>query len=773
MPLFRTCHIFFIRLVLSFLLILTMGGIKCFAQRTNAAIFSQKDILFSNMRVVATDSGFTIAEIVRKNCKGSYTEIIGLPEAEVQSVAIIVPAALPAKPKFLIIHGNISYDYFYRSKIDTPFNQQDLQQHTERVNLNVLVKEKYPLNVSFSSRQSNSPFFRNFLDANFQFDKYGYLKNIKKVLLDKVNKQIPEQPDLKNAEAHLKEEIEKLEKLKAQLEDPGTLQKIIEERERIYFEKIKAQKEKEIAAAKQKNIPLSIQDSVYTAKVSDSVAGRLAKAYETKKGEVSEAEKKIDLLKQRFDSLKSVSQKDLASVRQKIYKARDEEELKKIALENGLEMEKSSGFVKQLSYIKTLSLGRSVLNYTELTAQNIIITGVNVEYNSSRYAAFAAGKIDYRFRDFFNRRSKNNDQYLALGRFGFGDKDKKAVIFTLFKGRKSQSDAVISDSIKNHVDIVGYSVETIYKKDENTFLSAEFAKSTKPVSGNIRENKQMSPLIKFDDRTNMGINLKAQTVIPETDTKLSGFFRKTGENFQSFSLFSYNTDQTAWLARADQSFLKKKVGLTAMLRRNDFVNPFTEKTYKTSTVFKSVLLNVRVPKYPALSFGYYPGTQLYIVDKETIRENAYYILNGSLVYSYFVKGTGMNTSLIYNRYMNKASDSGFVLYKGVNYYASQTFFLKRLQLQGGYAYTKQPELKYATLESSADYSFRKILKLGAGIKYNKVYGGQSYWGERAIAGVDLKKLGAIQFQYEKAYLPTISQTLYPVETGRISWYKSF
>jgi hypothetical protein len=751
-----------------------MGEIRCFAQRTNPDVFSQNDILFSNMRVVATDSGFTIAEIIRQNCKGSYTEIISFPETEVQSVLIPVSvAALPAKPKFLIIHGNISYDYFYRSKIDTPFNQQDLQQHTERVNLNMLVKEKYPLNVSFSSRQSNSPFFRNFLDANFQFDKYGYLKNIKKILLDKVNTQIPQPPDLKNAEAQLKEEIQKLEKLKAQLEDPWTLQKIIEERERIYYEKIKAQKEKEIAAAKQKNIPLSIQDSIHAVKANDSLAGQLSKSYETKKAEVLEAEKKIDQLKQRFDSLKSASQKDIASVRQKIYKAGSEEELKKIALENGLEMEKSSGFVKQLSYIKTLSLGRSVLNYTELTAQNIIITGINVEYNSSRYAAFAAGKIDYRFRDFFNRRSKNNDQYITLGRFGFGDKDKKAVIFTLFKGRKSQSEAVISDSVKNHVDIVGYSVETIYKKDENTFLSAEFAKSTKPVSGNIRENKQMSPLIKFDDRTNMGINLKAQTVIPETDTKLSGFFRKTGENFQSFSLFSYNTDQTAWLARADQSFLKKKVGLTAMLRRNDFVNPFTEKTYKTSTVFKSVLLNVRVPKYPSLSFGYYPGTQLYIVDKETIRENAYYILNGSLVYSYFVKGTGMNTSLIYNRYMNKASDSGFVLYKGINYYASQTFFLKRLQLQGGYAYTKQPELKYATLESSADYSFRKILKLGAGIKYNKVYGGQSYWGERAIAGADLKKLGTIQFQYEKAYLPTISQTLYPVETGRISWYKSF
>ena len=282
MPSVRTCHIS-IRLTLSFLLMCAMGEMRCFAQRADADVFSRNDILFSNMRVVSTDSGFTIAETVRQNCKGSYTEIINFPQAEVQSVLIPVPvAALPAKPKFLIIHGNISYDYFYRSKIDTPFNQQDLQQHTERVNLRILLKEKYPLNISFSSRQSNSPFFRNFLDANFQFDKYSYLKNIKKVLLDKVNKQIPEQPDLKNAEAQLKEEIQKLEKLKVQLEDPNTLQKIIEERERIYYEKIKAQKEKELTAAKQKNISLSIQDSIYAVKANDSLAGQLGKTYETK-----------------------------------------------------------------------------------------------------------------------------------------------------------------------------------------------------------------------------------------------------------------------------------------------------------------------------------------------------------------------------------------------------------------------------------------------------------------------------------------------------------
>jgi hypothetical protein len=271
----------------------------------------------------------------------------------------------------------------------------------------------------------------------------------------------------------------------------------------------------------------------------------------------------------------------------------------------------------------------------------------------------------------------------------------------------------------------------------------------------------------------MGINIKAQTIIPETNTKLSGFFRTTGENFQSFSLFSYNTDQTAWLARADQSFLKNKITLTGMLRRNDFSNPFTDKTYKTSTVFKSILVNVRFPKYPSVSVGYYPGTQLYMIDDEKIRESAYYILNGTVVYSYFLKGLAMNSSVVYNKYTSEATDSGFVDYKGINYYASQSVFLRKLQLQGGYAYTKQPILEYYTLETSGDYALRNWIKIGVGAKYNNVSGGNNYWGESIQLRLDFKQLGRIQLQYEKSYLPSINQILYPVEIGRLSYYKNF
>lgn len=792
-----------------------------YAQVSFPRINSTHSFSFGTSQIIQNDSGIVINTFTKRSCKG-YTVISSFIPNPAQVTAFELPKKIEPqvmqRPKLLIIHGNVSYDFFYRSTIDTPVNQKNLQQHTERVYLNVLVKEKYPLKVNFISRQSNSPYFRNFIDVNFQFDRYTYNKNLKQQLLDKLKAQLPQYkyPDLTKIESELSKQKDQYTKTKSWLEDPATLQKIIEEREKGYYQKIKA-KEDSLNGAMINNARSNVKNPLdSTSKVKDSVLSIVAKAnatqgqlsdslvseknavldkkdslishaknridsitepyaklYEKKKQELDSLSKKIALYKNKADSIKAVSQKDVGKVKQKIYSAGSEKDLRKIAADNGIEIDKKEKLEKQLAAINTFSIGRSMLNYTELTAQNIIISGVNIEYNPSYYAAFAAGKIDYRFRDYFNKNTKNNSQYIVMGRLGVGNKEHTALIFSYFMGKKNTAQFSLSDSVKSYVNIMGYSLEAIYKKDENTSISAEFAKSTKLVTGSLQNGKQTGAMWNYKDKTNMGINLKAQTIIPQTNTKLSGFFRKTGENFQSFSMFSYNTDQTAWLARADQSFLKNKMTLTGMLRRNDFTNPFTDKTYKTSTVFKTVVLNIRFPKYPSLSVGYYPGTQLYMINKEKIRESAYYILNGSVVYSYFLKGLSMNSSLVYNRYTSEATDSGFIAFRGTNYYAMQSIFFKKLQLQGGYSYSKQPQLQYYTLEASGDYSLKSWLRLGVGAKYNDISGGNNYWGERMQLSVGLKQFGTLQFQYEKSYLPTINQTLYPVEIGRVSYYKNF
>jgi hypothetical protein len=99
-------------------------------------------------------------------------------------------------------------------------------------------------------------------------------------------------------------------------------------------------------------------------------------------------------------------------------------------------------------------------------------------------------------------------------------------------------------------------------------------------------------------------------------------------------------------AKVTQSFYKRKISITTSLRRNDFVNPYIERNFVSSTVFKTFLMQVRLPKYPIVSFGYFPGSQFVYLDKQRISENVYYILNGSVVYPYTAKRINMISSIV-------------------------------------------------------------------------------------------------------------------------------
>lgn len=723
--------------------------------------------------VTINDTVWIYSGICKALKKIRYTEPANVPLSDSKSFT-----ADSRKP-FLSIHGNIQYDFLHRSYVDTPFAQNNFQQHTIQTSLSIVAKDKYPMRVNLYTRQSNSPYFRNFLDAGLHFDPYTYTKSAKQELLNQIADKKMKLPDLTKAEAELSRLVDKYNALKQRLREPDIQQLLIEERERDYFG-LKAPTAPPSIDPGELNQRFTYKNlnASYLPNADSAIARMKGSSYsafiESKKHELDSLQRKISFLQQKKDSLRNAVENGIQASRQKIYKATNRRQLQKIAEESGLIQEKKNSFENFLADVKSIGIGRGLLNYSELTAWNVSLTGFNMEYNPPGiYAAIAAGKIDYGFRDFLGKNSSARNQELLMGRIGLGDKDSKAIIFSAFTGKKYNYGGIIADTVSDYVKVSGYSIEALWKKDEYNAFSAEVAKSTKPVSGTSHPASDWNSLINFSDKSNLGISIKGKASIPETDTRLSGFFRKTGQNFQSFNLFTYNTDQTAWLFKMDQSFMKNKIGLIAMLRRNDFVNPFTIKTFKTSTVFTSLQGSLRLPKWPVITAGYFPGTQLYIEDKERIRENAYYIVNGSAVYSYVAGGNRMVSSFIYNKYSSKGTDSGFISYRGINYIASQSLILRKAQLQGAFTYNDQEQMKYSTLEANAEYSITSFIRTGAGVKYNRVEDGDAYWGGRAQLNIELKSLGGIQLQYEKTYLPTVYRTLFPVEAGRLSWFKYF
>jgi hypothetical protein len=720
----------------------------------------------------------TLLFLDRTTCKGFYTGWLLDSEQVTLEKNRLITSDVTRTP-FLRVQGNVQYDFLYRSYIDTPFSQHDFQQHTIQAFLNVTLKDKYPLKVNLAKRFSNSPFFKNFLDVNVQYDKNAFVRNEKQQLLSRITKSYWQKPDLARAEAALKQATDTYNKLKAALNAPDVLQRLVEEREKQYYQQ-QAAAHNIPTVPEIPSVDWNSLDKIKLYKISggnetDSAAdpNRYTKYIEVKKQELDSLERRIGALQSKRDSVKNKISTDLVTIRQKIYKAGSSRELHQIAQGDSLAEKKNSRFETFLANVKSVGIGRSVVNYSELTAWDVSLTGFNLEYNDRLYAALAVGKIDYGFRDFLGKNTRQKGQNFLMGRFGFGNVERKAIIVSAFTGKKYAYGGVVNDTVNDYVHIIGYSVEGILKKDEHTGISVEVAKTTKPVTGSLGNNRGMQSLFQYADNANLGINVKGQTLLSKTSTSISGFYRKTGAQFQSFSLFTYNTNQTAWVISVDQPFFNNKVGVIASLRRNDFTNPVSEKTFKTSTVFKSIQVNVRVPRWPSFTAGYFPGSQIYIIDKDRIRENAYYIINASVVHQYRAGGISMLSTLLYNRYAGKGTDSGFIAYSGNSYMASQTCMLQRLQLQGMYLYTDQEQMQYYTLDANGEYSITKWIRAGAGVKYNKVTGGNAYIGNNVHVGVDVQQLGNLQLQYERSYLPTIWQTLYPVETGRVTWIKYF
>src|SRR5689334_19515779 len=71
---------------------------------------------------------------------------IGIPETKVTGEKVIVAKKDDSRRVPLLkVTGNILYDVNYRSRIDTPYAENDVYQHTLQTRLDLLYKEQYPL----------------------------------------------------------------------------------------------------------------------------------------------------------------------------------------------------------------------------------------------------------------------------------------------------------------------------------------------------------------------------------------------------------------------------------------------------------------------------------------------------------------------------------------------------------------------------------------------------------------------------------------------------
>lgn len=714
-------------------------------------------------------------------------------------------------------HGNISYDFLYRSLSDTPFFQKDFRQHSVRTNFSLLFKNVYPVQVTIQHRNSNSPYFRDITDVSLQYSHKDYLRHLKDNLHQQIVRTMTAEylPNLKQAELRNKAKLDEVAALEQWLASPARLHELIAERERILrrlpqnpADSLPGRPDLQLPTNGLPGMPQLPDEEAIKKAISDKLNHRLsatgdsvlarleawmvekrkrisdsllnmqtANFIEKKKKELADAKKALTEYEKKLKSMKKNVADSLLKIKQELIQLKDPAAFKDFVKQKKINAKELPKGWKALTAVRSIGIGRSWVDYSELTVKNISLTGGNIEINPGNfYFAAAVGRINYRFRDFVVQNNAQPKQSLYLLRAGIGKKDGNNFILSWYDGKRNLLNPFTSTGNTISLErVIGMSAETRFQINDNHYIIAEFGKSSYHNTSNANADggTLFDRAKNFKDRSNEAYSIKVSSYWPDAGTKITGYYKKMGEHFQSFNLQPVNSLQEAFQVKLQQQLWKKKLTIDAGIRKNDFSNPFITPGLSSRTVFKSLQLSLRIPKYPYITIGYAPSSQLTVLDNQRLIENHYNTLNAVLSYPYRAKKVNMLTNAMFLKFYNSTPDTGFIYYNASSFSLNQFFYIGKWQLQSGLTITDQEDLRVLTIEQSTSYELKHWLSLTGGLKYNRVSNSSTHWGSVVGINMAISRIGTVQMSYDKSYLPGINRNLLPVQTGRVSLYRSF
>ncbi|MBI3138223.1 MAG: hypothetical protein HYZ15_06535 [Sphingobacteriales bacterium] len=738
-----------------------------------------------------------------KICKSAAENYFSIPALREKTASLNVGVPVPqvVKPKLplLKVTGNILYDVNYRSAIDTPYAGNDIYQHTLQTRLDFVYKGRYPFKLYLTTRFGNSPLFRNYTDLFFQFNQADFRRVIKERVMEAVTAIMVQQISTLDS---LKDIIEK-KRIRAlglgnSIQGNALSQRIVEEREKEYYRNsglLPNEGREGQAVSIRERGPLSARrksgndflDSLglnkeHANRLSSVRSSYLQQGVDTMAGKKAELDSllvQLDRAEILYRNTRTRLETDLKEIRKQVDGARDLKALFPKLKQLGVPDSVLPGNYKTLSSIQSLGVGRSTADYSELSVKNISITGLQVEYNPRYYYAFAAGKVDYRFRDYIVPAKSHSKQYLAVVRFGKGTRQGNHVFFTYYTGRRQFFNAATTSrpglSIPGY-NLAGFSIEGEYIITRNVSLIAEAAKSTVPYYSldSLQKSNWLSAVTKFSDRKNEAYAAKLLAYLPKQGTRLSANIRYIGANFQSFSTFTSGASQLRWKGRLEQPFFKRQLVFISSVEQNDYVNPFVNLAYRSSAVLAGLQANLRFKKWPVISVGYYPSFQLVKTGDDQYSESRYYTLSANAGYYYKMGEARAGSYAAYSRFYNEAGDSGFVYYNSTNWLLTQHVTFAKCSFVINASVNANTDYRIWSLENSMQLSVSRIVSLGAGVKMvrHSILAGPD-WGYSGNFSIKVPRLGELQFMLDKGFIPGMNRHLAENRMGRLTYYKTF
>ena len=649
--------------------------------------------------------------------------------------------------------GYANYSFNYRSDLDTPYVEKNLVQHQIISTLNYTIAGLIPIRVNTFIRRSNSSIFQNITDVQVAFDAAAYRNGLLNTLRDRSLRQAPSADSL--AGKLYRQRLDQAGNLEAWLKDPLTKQKLIEANEIVKVPHI--------------TYNMSLPDSL-NRKHEDSLrkeAAFLLELYE-------KAGKLMNRLHGQADSLKRIydqSEEKANKYRQLLSNARPGDPtaaLPQGTPENG-GMSKAEKF---LLGVRNFGIGRNNINHSELTARNISLNGVNFEYNSWYYLAFSAGLVDYRFRDFVIQRLKQTPQYMYVARAGLGRLEKNYFIVSAFGGRKQLLTSINSAGYPTIQNVSGVTTEVKWQLQPMMFVQAEAGQSFSP-------DLQVPPPVtkpgwNLSNMNNKALSVKFSAWFPASASRLEAQFKFMGSNYQSFTAFQTNAEQKTWSIRGEQNFFKRQLKIVASVKTSDFSNPYIIQNYKANTVFKTLSATFHRKNLPTVTIAYMPMTQLTKVDS-LLEQSQFHTLNVSISHFYKLGDKRASTNLVYTRFFNGSSDTGFIYYNSTNLYIAQSIFFRDFTSTLGLSHSQNMGYRYNVLEGNVSVPLGKKMSAGLGAKLNNLNETYTGVGGFADASFGFDDRDKLTVHFEKGYLPGSGSApkLVANTLGMVSFIKTF
>lgn len=653
--------------------------------------------------------------------------------------------------------GQVAYNFTYRSNTDTPYAEKNIYQHLINVNVDFSLMDRIPFSATVWIRRSNSKFYRDITDVQLRFNTIAFQQQLAARYKQKLALLESSLYDssLEKQYAALKEELSKIEQW---IKNPLSYQKLVQANE--------------ILKVPEKSLDISLPDSINRRRI-DSLQQqakqfidhyhRTKVRYDSLSGKADSLAIAYTKMKSKLDRYKELLKRDVGS--------NDLNTLKRELNELGINPEIPSS-LKWLMGIRNFSLGRAPVNYSELTAKDISLNGINFEYNSWYYLAVAAGLVDYRFNDVLVRRNKRTPQYFYMLRLGIGKVEKTHLIVSAYRGQKQVYFSGVPDAASRHVSVFGYSLEGKWKITPNTYAVAEVAESLSP---NLRYNPEQKAGSAFNlsDKDNKAYSVKISSRFPATGTHLEAMYKYTGANFQSFSGFQTNATLSGWYVQAEQYVFDRRLKINASLRSNDFSNPYILQNYESNTIFKSVAATLRIRKLPVISLSYMPMSQLTMME-DVVVENRFQTLMATISHYYKVGSIKASSFGSLHKFYNNSNDTGFVFYNATNILVGQNFFFD--DFTASINFSRSASAQYALNVASEEVSFPVFRRgsVGLGVKLNNYNRSTLKVGQFININYQVGRSDFISVNYERGYLPgTNGRALRLNDFGNVQFIKRF